>query len=222
LPFVVTTSNTSVWRQRLARLVLLVSLGATIATSAPPKWRVEETEWITLPSLTAADAVVVHAAVRYQSPRGTWPLRIEALAEPRLQAGSLLQEALFDEAEVRTSAADPNLFEVRCSSKLCEGIITLDVRVAGPLSAHDEDAGVVLPRFGLHAGVHGQREGGFFFDCGKQSSTDSDKAPSTLMVDVTIDPLEDVDVGDAGRPDAAAPTGGSTLGPLRTLDGGLE
>lgn len=212
------------WRSRLSRLVLLIAVGTTIATSAPPRWSVGETEWAELPDRLPTGGLAVRADVRYRAPRGTWPLRIETVLEPGGQPQLMIAtQAVFDEQEVHASATDPHSFEVHCASDVCDGIVTVDLHLTGWLVPADADAGLDTGRLGVVAGVRGGEEGGFFFDCGgKDSSTDSEKAPSTLMVDVTIDPLDESLFEDGGVPDAATPLGNTALPPLRALDAGRD
>ena len=207
----------------MARLVLLVTIGATIATSAPPEWSVGDEEPVSLPPTIPASGLQTQGAVHYRAPRGAWPVHMRAYVDPTALSSLILdKEVVFDESEVRATANDPNLFEVRCREKLCEGVITVDLRVRAA-SSSPVPAGSTLR---LEASVHGE-EVGDFFGCQRQkSSTDRPDAPSTLVLDVTLDPFDPAlfplgAVPDAGVPDAGA-RGSSTLPPLRGIDAGRE
>ncbi|MDB4990703.1 MAG: hypothetical protein JWN04_5881, partial [Myxococcaceae bacterium] len=86
------------------------------------------------------------------------------------------------------------------------------------------DGGLTPASLTLRAGVGGGPEGGgFFFDCHRQeSSTDRDEPPSTLEIDVSLEPFDPALSGDAGAPEAGAPSGNSALAPQRGLDAGRE
>lgn len=217
------TKLSPAWRTRLSRLVLILAIGATIATS-PAEWRSQDTDSVPLPATIPAGGLVVQAAVHYRAPRGAWPIRVFAEMTPFLRRGvSLKQDVVFDDDAVRTNARDPEIFELRCREKECEGILDVDLVLTVPGAGQGPftDPEMAASSLQLTAGVSGEPEGGIVSCQRQQSSTDRNDAPSKLLFDVVIDPIDSSLYGDAGVPDAGA-RGSSALPPFRGLDAGLE
>lgn len=211
------------WRTRLSRLVLLITIGATVATSSSD-WTREGFDSVPLPSTFPAGGLRVEAAVHYRAPRGVWPIRVTARFTPVLRGVNLRQEVVFDEEAVRADAEAPGLFELRCPEKECEGILSVDLLITAAQANQEPFANPVMgvsSSLELRAGVSGEPEGDFLGCQRQQSSTDRSSPPSKLLFDVIIDPIDSSLYGDAGVSDAGA-RGSSALPPVRGLDAGLE
>ena len=100
----------------MARLVLLATIGVTIATSAPPHCSVEDEEPVSLLRTIPASGLTTQGAVHYRAPRGAWPVRMQAdVVSMALPQPILDKEVLFDEtcAWLSTSATPASFALIR-------------------------------------------------------------------------------------------------------------
>lgn len=199
------------WRTRLARFVLVLTVGTTIATSSnQTSWSVHDEQSLVVPPRQPEGGLVTQAVIRYRAPRGAWPLSLRPDPDANRDPYMIEMAGHFDDSEVRSTY--DGFFEVRCR-KECEGIIVVDLRIAwrepgdggwgaGPLPV------AAPPALKLVAGVYGSQSKGF--GCDRQvSSIDRPDAPPSMEIELTVDPFDEALFGDGGVPVVAPFDGGA-------------